>query len=136
MKRSLLQSPENTCDNHFLLLAWRYDVHLILLRLQLKHGINYIFKHKTEAGSCLSETTDLPGLHLLRAPSKGHVGVAGAGAVPPLLLDVGDERVGLTVFPLAAPVVKDLLDELVILLQEQLGLRKTHRLRHTDRSYS
>lgn len=60
--------------------------------------------------------TDLPGLHLLCAPSEGHIGVTGAGAVTLLLLDGGDERVGLAVFPLAAPVVKDLLYKLVVLL--------------------
>lgn len=76
-------------------------------------------------------TTDLPGLHLLSASSEGHIGVTGAGAVPFLLLDCGDERVGLAVFPLAAPVVKDLLNELVVLLQQQFGLRQAHRLRVT-----
>lgn len=81
------------------------------------------------------KTTDLPGLHLLCAPSEGHIGVTGTGAVPLLLLDGGDERVGLAVFPLAAPVVKDLLDELIILLQQQFGFRKAHQLRNADRSY-
>lgn len=71
---------------------------------------------------------DLPGLHLLSAPSKGHIGVVGAGAVPLLLLDGGDQRVGFAVFPLAAPVVKDFLDELVVLLQQKFGFRKTHQL--------
>lgn len=80
-------------------------------------------------------TTDLPGLHLLGAPSEGHVGITGAGAVPFLLLDGGDEGVGLAVFPLAAPVVKHLFDELVVLLQQQFGLRKAHQLRNTNRSY-
>lgn len=60
--------------------------------------------------------THLSGLHFLSATSEGHVGVVGAGAVPFLLLDGGDERVGLAVFPLAAPVVKNLLNELVVLL--------------------
>lgn len=81
------------------------------------------------------KTADLPGLHLFGAPSEGHIGVTGAGAVPLLLLDVVDESVGLAVFPLAAPVVKDLLDELIVLLQEQFGLWKAHQLRNTDRSY-
>lgn len=81
------------------------------------------------------KATDLPGLHLLGAPSEGHIGITGAGAVPFLLLDGGDEGVGLAVFPLAAPVVKHLLDELVVLLQQQFGLRKAHQLRNTDRSY-
>lgn len=81
------------------------------------------------------KTTDLPGLHLFSAPSEGHIGVTGAGAVPFLLLDVVDESIGFAVFPLAAPVVKDLLDELVVLLQQQFGLRKAHQLRNTDRSY-
>lgn len=80
-------------------------------------------------------TTDLPGLHLLSASSEGHIGVTGAGAVPFLLLDGGDERVGFAVFPLAAPVVKDLLDELVVLLQQQFGLREAHQLRSAERSY-
>lgn len=80
-------------------------------------------------------TTDLPGLHLLSASSEGHVGVTGAGTIPFLLLDGGDERVGFAVFPLAAPVVKDLLDELVVLLQQQFGLREAHQLRSTERSY-
>lgn len=61
-------------------------------------------------------TTDLPGLHLLSASSEGHVGVTRAGAVPLLLLDRGDERIGFAVFPFAAPVVKNLFDELVVLL--------------------
>lgn len=60
--------------------------------------------------------TDLSGLHFLSATSEGHVGVVGAGAIAFLLLDSGDERVGLAVFPLAAPVVKNLLDELIVLL--------------------
>lgn len=75
-------------------------------------------------------STDLSGLHFLSAPSEGHVGVVGAGAIPFLLLDGGDERVGLAVFPLAAPVVKDLLDELIVLLQQQFGLWKAHQLGH------
>lgn len=80
-------------------------------------------------------TTDLPGLHLLSASSEGHVRVTGAGAVPFLLLDGGNERVGFAVFPLAAPVVKDLLDELVVLLQQQFGLREAHQLGYSERSY-
>lgn len=67
-------------------------------------------------GKRRATSTDLSGLHFLSATSEGHVGVVGAGAIPLLLLDCGDERVGLAVFPLAAPVVKNLLDELVILL--------------------
>lgn len=67
-------------------------------------------------GKKRATSTDLSGLHFLSATSEGHVGVVGAGAIPLLLLDGGDERVGLAVFPLAAPVVKNLLDELVVLL--------------------
>lgn len=76
-----------------------------------------------------SEQTNLPGLHLLRAPSEGHVRVSGTGAVPSLLLYGRDQRVGFAVFPLSAPVIEDLLDELVVLLQQQLGFRKTHKLK-------
>ena len=92
--------------------------------------------HIQSANKTLSaKTTNLPGLHLLSAPSEGHIGITGAGAIPFLLLDGGDERVGLAVFPFAAPVVKDLLDELVVLLQQQFGLRKAHQLRNGYRSY-
>lgn len=59
----------------------------------------------------------LSGLHLLRPATEGHVGVAGAGAIPLLLLDVGDEGAATARFPLAAPIVKHLLDQLVVLLQ-------------------
>lgn len=60
--------------------------------------------------------TDLSGLHFLSATSEGHVGVVGAGAIPFLLLDSGDQRVGLAVFPFAAPVVKNFLDEFIVFL--------------------
>lgn len=80
-------------------------------------------------------TTDLPGLHLLSASSEGHIGVTSAGAIPFLLLDGGNERVCFTVFPLAAPVVKNFFDELVILLQQQFGLWKANQLvEHTHRT--
>lgn len=70
----------------------------------------------------------LSGLHLLRPATEGHVGVAGAGAIPLLLLDVGDEGAATARFPPAAPVVKHLLDQLVLLLQQQLGLLETDEL--------
>lgn len=96
--------------------------------------LEFINENHSRDGSPISliRNTDLPSLHLLGAPSEGHVRVTGAGAVPFLLLDGGDERVGFAVFPFAAPVVVDLLDELVVLLQQQLGLGKTHSLRGTD----
>lgn len=47
----------------------------------------------------------LPGLHLLCAPSEGHIGVVVGGAVSLLLLDEGDERWALAVLPLPHPVV-------------------------------
>lgn len=56
-------------------------------------------------------------MHLLRPATEGHVGVAGAGAIPLLLLDVGDEGAAAARFPLAAPIVEHLLDQLVVLLQ-------------------
>lgn len=59
----------------------------------------------------------LSGLHLLRPSTEGHIGVAGARAIPFLLLNVGDEGTALAGFPLAAPIVKHLLDQLVVLLQ-------------------
>lgn len=71
----------------------------------------------------------LPGLHLLRPSTEGHVGVAGARAIPLLLLHVGDEGATLAGFPLAAPVVEHFLDQLVVLLQQQLGLLETDELR-------
>lgn len=81
-------------------------------------------------------TTDLPGLHLLSASSEGHIRVTSAGAVPFLLLDGGDERVGFAVFPLAAPVVKNLFDELIVLLQQQFGLWKANKLRNTHAGHT
>lgn len=75
----------------------------------------------------------LPGLHLLRPSAEGHIGVAGAGAIPFLLLDVGDEGATLAGFPLAAPVVEHLLDQLIILLQQQFSLLETDKLRSNIR---
>lgn len=72
--------------------------------------------------------THLSGLHLLRPATEGHVGVAGARAIPLLLLDVGDEAAATARFPLAAPIVKHLLDQLVVLLQQQFGLLETDEL--------
>lgn len=71
----------------------------------------------------------LPGLHFLCPSAKGHIGVAGARAIPFLLLDVGDEGTTLAGFPLAAPVVEHLLDQLIVLLQQQFGLLETDELR-------
>lgn len=59
----------------------------------------------------------LPRLHLLGSSSEGHIGVAGAGAISLLLLHIGDEDPGLEGFSFAAPVVKHLFDQLIILLQ-------------------
>ena len=70
----------------------------------------------------------LAGLHLLGPPPEGHVGVAGAGSVPLLLLHHGQQAARLAHLPLAAPVVEHLLDQLVVLLQEQLRLGETHQL--------
>jgi len=75
----------------------------------------------------------LPGLHLLRPSAEGHVGVAGAGAVPLLPLAGGDEGPPRAGFPLAAPVVEHLLDQLIVLLQQQLGLLETDELRGNRR---
>lgn len=82
------------------------------------------------------EATDLSGLHLLGAPPEGHIGVTGAGAIPFLLLDVCDEGAALATFPFAAPVVEDLLDELIVLFQQQFGLWKAHQLIGVDRDYT
>lgn len=94
-----------------------------------KHGGNKVRIQLNTA----EKKTDLSRLHLLGASSKGHVGVTGAGAVPFLLLHGGDEGVGFAAFPLAAPVVEDLLDELVVLLQQKFGFRKTHKLDGTTK---
>lgn len=75
----------------------------------------------------------LPSLHLLRPSAEGHIGVAGARAIPLLLLDIGDEGAALAGFPLAAPVVENLLDQLVILLQQQFGLLETDELQSNTR---
>lgn len=76
-------------------------------------------------------------MHLLRPASEGHVGVAGAGAIPLLLLDVGDEGAAAARFPLATPVVEHLLDQLVVLLQQEFGLLETDELQAVqgDNSY-
>lgn len=73
--------------------------------------------------------THLPGLHLLRPPPEGHVGVAVGGAVPPLLLDVRNQRRTSAGLPLPHPVIVDRLQQVVILIQQQLGLRQRHQLR-------
>lgn len=70
----------------------------------------------------------LPGLHFLCSPAEGHVRVAGAGAIPLLLFDAWDEGATLACFPFAAPVVKHLLDQLIVLLQQQFGFLETDRL--------
>lgn len=62
--------------------------------------------------------TYLPRLHLLCPPPKGHIGVAGARAIPFLLFDNRDEEATFADFPFAAPVIKYFLDQLVILLQQ------------------
>lgn len=74
--------------------------------------------------------TYLPGLHLLGATPEGHIRVAGGGAIPFFLFDSGDECATFTTFPLVAPVFKHLLYQLVILLQQQLGLLQTNQLQH------
>lgn len=66
--------------------------------------------HKKTKPKPTVSTTDLPSLHFLSASSETDIGVIGARAIAFLLLDSGDQRVGLAAFPLAAPVVKDLLD--------------------------
>ena len=45
------------------------------------------------------------------------------------MLDAGDEVARMAAVPLAAPVLKDLLDKLIVLLQQQLGLLQTDQLR-------
>lgn len=59
----------------------------------------------------------LPGLHLLCPSAEGHVRVASARAISLLLLDKREEAASLADFPLAAPVVKHLLDQLIVLFQ-------------------
>lgn len=71
--------------------------------------------------SFLARKSYLPSLHLLCPSAKGHIRVAGARAIPLLLLDAGDEAATLASFPLPAPVVKDLLDQFIVLLQQQFG---------------
>lgn len=78
----------------------------------------------------LVQATHLSRLHLLCASAEGHVGVVGAGAVPLLLLDGGDEGAAAAASPLAAPVLVHLLDQSVVLLQQQLRLLQRHQLRN------
>lgn len=75
----------------------------------------------------------LPGLHLLCSAAEGHVRVAGAGAIPLLLLDIRDEAATLGSFPFAAPVVKNLLNQLIILFQQQFGFLETNGLQNKHR---
>lgn len=77
---------------------------------------------------CLATDSYLPGLHLFCPSAEGHIGVAGARAIPLLLLDGGDEGATLAGFPLATPVVEHLLDQLIVLLQQQFGLLETDEL--------
>lgn len=73
--------------------------------------------------------THLPGLHLLRPPSEGHVGVVIGGAVSFLLFDLSDQRRPPTVLPLPHPVVVHGLQQVVVLVQQQLRLRQGHQLK-------
>lgn len=70
----------------------------------------------------------LSGLHFLRPSTEGHIGVAGARAIPLFLLDIGDEGAPLAGFPLTAPIVENLLDQFIILLQQQFSLLETDQL--------
>ena len=77
-------------------------------------------------------STHLPGLHLLRPPAEGHIGVVVGGAIPLLQLDQWDERRPPAVLPLPHPVVIHRLEEVVILVQQHLGLRERHKLHNTS----
>lgn len=70
----------------------------------------------------------LSGLHLLRPPAEGHVGVVVGGAVPLLLLDLGDERGPPAVLALPHPVVVDSFDQVIVLIEQQLGFLQGHQL--------
>lgn len=90
-------------------------------------------RENSEARSFKTADTYFPRLHLLCPSTEGHIGVAGARAIPFLLFDNGDEEATFTDFPFAAPVIKDFLDQLVILLQQQLGLLETDELWDKER---
>lgn len=81
-----------------------------------------VFENVPQQSMLAAVYSYLPGLHLLGPTAEGHVGVAGARAIPLFLLDVGKEEATLASFPLATPVVKHLLDQLIIFFQQQFGL--------------
>lgn len=102
------------------------DYDILQLNLQPVHQHR---SHNLYATAQLPQfASHLSSLHLLRPSAEGHVRVAGARAIPLFLLDSGDEGATLAAFPLAAPVVKHLLDQLVVLLQQQFGFLETDKL--------
>lgn len=90
----------------------------------------------------LKTTTDLPGLHLLSPAPEGHIGIIVGGPVPLLLFDLRNQEWPLAVLPLPHPVIVHRLQQIVILVQQQLCLRKRDQLKakpehrqqsHTDK---
>lgn len=75
----------------------------------------------------------LSGLHLLRAPAESHVGVVVGGAVALLLPDLWDERGAAAVLPLPHPVVVYGFEQVVVFVQQQLGLLQSHQLQNGGR---
>lgn len=75
----------------------------------------------------------LSGLHLLSPPAEGHIGVVVGGAIPLLLLDLRDERGPPAVLALPHPVVVDSLDQVIVLVEQQLGLLQGHQLQGTGK---
>lgn len=89
---------------------------------------NYPYQGRNVQFQQQSLPSHLSGLHLLGSPPEGHVGVIVGGAIPLLLLDLGDEGGPPAVLALPHPVVIDSLDQVIVLVEQQFGLLKGHKL--------
>lgn len=88
----------------------------------------FLPREKFEIPSRRILPSHLSGLHLLSSPPEGHVGVVVGGAIPLLLLDLGDEGGPPAILALPHPVVVDSLDQVVILVEQQLGFLQGYEL--------
>lgn len=103
----------------------------------LDRDTNYPYHERNAQFQQQDLPSHLSGLHLLSPPPEGHVGVVVGGAIPLLLLDLGDEGGPPAVLALPHPVVIDSLDQVIVLIEQQFGLLKGYKLQgNRDKSSS